>query len=148
MHLTHKDGYLLSDDKSLLDVELVHRWLSKDAYWALGRELSRVQDSINGSDSYGIYDPQQALVGFCRVVTDRATFAWLCDVYIDPGHRGHGLGTWLVDQVRGVYAATGMRRMLLATNDAHEVYRAVGFEALAAPERWMEIEFNPPRRAD
>jgi GNAT superfamily N-acetyltransferase len=147
MHLTHEDGYLLSDDKDRLDVERVHRWLSKDAYWALGRELSRVQDSIAGSDSYGLYDTEHVQVGFCRVVTDQATFAWLCDVYIDPEHRGRGLGTWLVDQVREVYAATGMRRMLLATSDAHEVYRSVGFEPLSEPTRWMEIEFNPPRPA-
>lgn len=147
MHLMHKDGYLLSDDKDRLDVERVHRWLSKDAYWALGRELSRVQDSIAGSDSYGLYDAEHVQVGFCRVVTDQATFAWLCDVYIDPEHRGRGLGTWLVDQVREVYAATGMRRMILATSDAHEVYSSVGFAPLSEPTRWMEIEFNPPRPA-
>jgi GNAT superfamily N-acetyltransferase len=145
MLLTREDGCVLSDDKALLDVERVYEWLSKDAYWALGRDLPRVRASIEGSDAYGIYDADQVLVGFCRVVTDGATFSWLCDVYIDPEQRGRGLGTWMVDEVRAVYAATGMRRMLLATNDAHEVYRKVGFEPLAAPERWMEIEFNPPQ---
>jgi GNAT superfamily N-acetyltransferase len=147
MLLIREGGYLLTDDKDRLDVERVHRWLSEDAYWALGRELSRVRASIAGSDSYGIYDVDQMQVGFCRVVTDWATFGWLCDVYIDPNHRGRGLGTWMVENVRAVYAATGMRRLLLATNDAHEVYRQVGFELLAEPSRWMEIEFNPPRSA-
>jgi GNAT superfamily N-acetyltransferase len=147
MLLIREGGYLLTDDKDRLDVERVHRWLSEDAYWALGRELSRVRASIAGSDSYGIYDVDQVQVGFCRVVTDWATFGWLCDVYIDPNHRGRGLGTWMVENVRAVYAATGMRRLLLATNDAHEVYRQVGFELLAEPSRWMEIEFNPPRSA-
>jgi GNAT superfamily N-acetyltransferase len=147
MLLTREDGYLLTDDKARLNVERVHEWLSKDAYWALGRELARVQDSIAGSDAYGIYDAQQAQVGFCRMVTDWATFGWLCDVYIDPEHRGRGLGTWMVDNVRAVYAATGMRRLLLATSDAHEVYRKVGFEPLAEPSRWMELEFNPPHPA-
>ncbi|HEV2637094.1 MAG TPA: GNAT family N-acetyltransferase [Actinocrinis sp.] len=144
MLLTREDGYLLSDGKERVDVERVHAWLSKDAYWALGRELSRMQDAISGSDVYGIYDADQTQVGFCRVVTDRATFAWLCDVYIDPDHRGRGLGSWMVGQVREVYAATGMRRMLLATHDAHEVYRQFGFRELAVPGRWMEAEFNPP----
>jgi GNAT superfamily N-acetyltransferase len=147
MLLIREGGYLFTDDKDRLDVERVHRWLSEDAYWALGRELSRVRASIAGSDSYGIYDVDQVQVGFCRVVTDWATFGWLCDVYIDPNHRGRGLGTWMVENVRAVYAATGMRRLLLATNDAHEVYRQVGFELLAEPSRWMEIEFNPPRSA-
>ena len=145
MLLTREDGYVLSDDKDRLDVERVHEWLSKDAYWALGRELSRMRDAVKGSDSYGVYDADQVLVGFCRVVTDGATFGWLCDVYIDPERRGLGLGSWMVDKVCEVYAATGMRRMVLATNDAHEVYRKVGFEPLAVPSRWMEVEFNPPR---
>jgi GNAT superfamily N-acetyltransferase len=142
MLLTHDDGYLLTDDRDRLDVERVHRWLSEDAYWALGCELSRVRASIAGSDCYGIYDAALTQVGFCRVVTDQATFGWLCDVYLDPDHRGRGLGTWMVGQVCGVYAATGMRRLLLATSDAHEVYRKVGFAPLAEPSRWMEIEFK------
>lgn len=146
MLLTREDGYVLTDEKERLNVERVHEWLSQDAYWALGRELSRVQDSIAGSDAYGIYDAEGTQAGFCRMVTDGATFGWLCDVYIDPEHRGRGLGTWMVDNVRAIYAETGMRRLLLATNDAHEVYRKVGFEPLAAPERWMELEFNPPRK--
>lgn len=147
MLLTREDGYLLTDDRDRLDVTRVHRWLSEDAYWALGCELSRVRASIVGSDCYGIYDAAQAQVGFCRAVTDQATFGWLCDVYIDPDHRGLGLGTWMVAQVSAVYAATGMRRLLLATTDAHEVYRKVGFGPLAEPSRWMEIEFNVPRSA-
>ena len=147
MLLTREDGYLLDDDKDRLDVERVHGWLSKDAYWALGRELSRVEASIAASDDYGIYDTEREQVGFCRVVTDRSTFAYLCDVYIDPDHRGRGLGKWLVSNIRDVYADTGMRRFILATADAHEVYRAVGFTPLSNPDRWMEIEFNPPRAA-
>ena len=145
MLLTREDGYLLDDDKDRLDVERIHGWLSKDAYWALGRERWRVEASIAGSDSYGVYNAERELVGFCRVVTDWATFGWLCDVYIDPDYRGRGLGTWMVRNVTAVYASTGMRRMLLATSDAHGVYREVGFETLSEPSRWMEIEFNPPR---
>ena len=86
-------------------------------------------------------------VGCPRMVTDHATFGWLCDVYLDPDHRGRGLGTWMVDEVCAVYATSGMRRLLVATSDAHEVYRRVGFGPLAEPSRWMEIGFNTPRLA-
>ena len=147
MLLTREDGYLLDDDKDRLDVTRVHGWLSKDAYWALGRELSRVELSIAASDAYGIYDAERKQVGFCRVVTDQSTFAYLCDVYIDPDHRGRGLGKWLVQNVRDVYADAGLRRFVLATSDAHEVYRAVGFTPLSKPDHWMELVFNSPRAA-
>jgi GNAT superfamily N-acetyltransferase len=145
MLLTRDDGYLLTDGKARLDVELIHRWLSEDAYWALGIEFSRVQASIAASDCYGIHDPDQALVGITRVVTDGVTFGWLTDVYITPDHRGRGLGSWMVDQIRQVYAATGMRRLVLVTSDAHGVCQKAGFEPLAAPSRWMEAVFVPLR---
>ncbi|MEV7556836.1 GNAT family N-acetyltransferase [Streptomyces sp. NPDC089795] len=132
------DGYEISTDAARLDVGLVHRWLSEDAYWALGRSRQKQEDAIAGSLNFGLYDQASgAQLAYARVVTDRATFAWLCDVYVDPGARGKGLGGALVDAVRAHLEPYGLRRVLLATADAHGVYARYGFEPLATPEKWM-----------
>jgi GNAT superfamily N-acetyltransferase len=132
-----RDSYLLSTDKSRLDVQLIHSFLSKESYWAQGRSLEVVQKSIENSICFGVYDGRQQ-VGFARVVTDCATFAWLCDVFILPSHRGLSLGKWLIDNVVSHPELAGLRLMILATRDAHELYRQYGgFEVLDAPERWM-----------
>ena len=88
---------------------------------------------------------QQA--AFARVVTDRATFAWICDVFVDEHHRGQGLGTWLVKSMVEDLAADGVPRVLLATRDAHEVHRRCGFTAMKGADRWMEIDLRPARAA-
>jgi GNAT superfamily N-acetyltransferase len=111
-----------------------------DAYWALGRSLETVTASVANSECYGVYAPDGSQVGIARVVTDGATFAWLCDVYIDRGSRGLGLGTWLATSIAADVQARGVRRLVLATADAHEVYRKAGFTELVKPERWMEID--------
>ncbi|MER7826016.1 GNAT family N-acetyltransferase [Streptomyces sp. NPDC096097] len=132
------DGYEISTDAARLDVGLVHRWLSEDAYWALGRSRWKQEDAIAGSVNFGLYDQASgAQLAYARVVTDRATFAWLCDVYVDPGARGKGLGGALVDAVCAHLEPYGLRRVLLATADAHGVYARYGFEPLATPEKWM-----------
>jgi GNAT superfamily N-acetyltransferase len=141
MRLDRTDGYFMSDDKALLNVERVFTWLSTDAYWALGRPRRMVEDSIAASDSYGVYAPDGEQVAFSRVVTDRATFGWVCDVYVDPAHRGRGIGTWMVANLRDAYAAFRIRRLLLATNDAHGVYASVGFKPLPKPDQWMELAY-------
>lgn len=131
------DGYWVSDDPSLVDVGRVHRWLSTESYWAEGRSYDVVARSLRESLTIGLYQPDGGQVGVCRWVTDYATFAWLCDVFVDAALRGTGLGTFLV----GTAAAhPGVRnlRLVLGTRDAHELYRRFGFEPLAAPERWME----------
>jgi len=135
---TH-ESYELSDDKDRLEVAKVADWLATDAYWAIGRPRATVQASIAGSDAYGVYAADGEQVAFCRVVTDRATFGWLCDVYVDRAHRGSGIARWMVAAVRDEYAAIGVRRLLLATGDAHGVYAAVGFVPLVKPEMWMEL---------
>jgi GNAT superfamily N-acetyltransferase len=144
MHLKRDDGYELSDDKARLDVDRVSEWLSTDAYWALGRPRGKTEASIAASDAYGIYAPDGSQAAFARMVTDRETFAWLCDVYVARPHRGVGLGKWLVAALRDEYQVMGIRRILLATNDAHGVYATAGFTPLAAPERWMELSFERP----
>ena len=127
----------ISDDPGRLDVDRVHRWLSESAYWALGRPRDVVERSIAGSLNLGAYVDGE-LVGYARVVTDRATFAWLCDVYVDESVRGGGVGKALVGAVVGHPDLQGLKRFLLATADAHGLYAGFGFEPIAAPERWME----------
>jgi len=140
-------GYELSTDPARLDLDLVHHWLSMDAYWALGRDRDTVARAAGASVNFGVYrqaDGQQ--VAYARAVTDSATFAWLCDVYVEPAERGGGLGTWLVGAARDALAAAGVRRVLLATKDAHGLYAKVGFAPLAEPGRWMEHRPGPPPR--
>ncbi|MEV7228966.1 GNAT family N-acetyltransferase [Polymorphospora sp. NPDC051019] len=139
--ITRGDGYELSDDPRRIDIDRVHRWLSTESYWAKGRSRALVARSIMGSTVFAAYRTTDgAQVAFARVVTDGATFAWLCDVFVDRAERGHGLGTWLVSTARDELAARGVRRILLATADAHGVYAKLGFEALAEPARWMQLD--------
>ncbi len=134
----HQRGnHVVSTDKTRLDVALIHDYLSHTAYWALGRPLNIVQRSIEHSLCFGVYEGEQQ-VGFARVVTDYATFAWLCDVFVLESHRRQGLGKWLVECVVAHPELRGLRAFLLATRDAHELYRRYGgFEAIAVPEKLM-----------
>ena len=129
--------YLISTDKERLDVEFIHQFLSNSAYWAQGRPLETVQRSIEGSLNFGVYTGARQ-VGFARVVTDRATFAWLCDLFVTEGHRGRGLGKWLVECIVAHPDLQTLRIFLLATRDAHELYRRYGgFQEIPVPERLM-----------
>ena len=134
----HQRGnYVISTDRSGLDVDLIHDFLSRSSYWAEGRSLDTVQKSLAHSLSFGMYRGAEQ-VGYARVVTDYATFAWLCDVFILESHRGQGLGKWLVESVAAHPELQGPGIFLLATRDAHELYRRYGgFEALEIPGRWM-----------
>lgn len=130
------DGYRIRADG--IDPDLVHHWLSTDSYWAAGRSHERVTASLTNSLVYGVFNPAGLQVGVARAVTDHATFAWICDVYVDRAHRGRGLGTWLVGELTRGLLDSGVPRLLLATLDAHAVYAKSGFVPLGAPERWME----------
>ncbi|MCY0922423.1 GNAT family N-acetyltransferase [Streptomyces sp. H27-G5] len=133
-------GFEISTDPARLDAALIHRWLSEDSYWALGRSREKQDAAIAGSLNFGVYDSaSDAQLGYAPVVTDRATFGWLCDVYIAPDARGKGLGTALAAAVRDHLEPYGLRRILLATADAHEVYAKVGFAPLDHPEKWMAL---------
>ncbi|MGA5261582.1 GNAT family N-acetyltransferase [Streptomyces griseoincarnatus] len=137
------EGYAISTDPARTDAATVHRWLSTDAYWALGRARETQDKAIAGSLNFGVYDTVTgAQVAYARVVTDRATFAWLCDVYVDPAVRGKGLGTALVTAVRDEVRGYGVRRVLLATHDAHDVYAPIGFRPLERPDQWMALIFE------
>jgi len=126
----------VSTDDALLDVERIHRWLSEDAYWARGRSLATVERSLRHSVNLGAYEDGE-LVGFLRLVTDRATFAWVCDVYVDPAARGLGVGKLLVAEADRLLASYGVRRAMLATVDAHGLYTPHGFAPLADVELYM-----------
>ena len=134
---TSRGDYLISTDKDRLDVHFIHDYLSNKAYWALGRSLDVVRRSIDHSLNFGIYKGAQQ-IGFARVVTDFATFAWLADVFVIEEHRSNGLGGWLIEVIVNHPDLQGLRRWVLATRDAHELYRRFGFRELDAPQIWME----------
>ncbi|MFE6187602.1 GNAT family N-acetyltransferase [Streptomyces sp. NPDC056465] len=134
-------SYEISDDPTRIDPARVHRWLSTDAYWALGRTREMQDRAMAGSLNFGAYDVASGeQAAYARVVTDRASFAWICDVYVDRAARGHGLGTRLVTTVRDVLSPLGVRRFLLATRDAHGVYAKLGFTPLPDPDMWMALQ--------
>jgi GNAT superfamily N-acetyltransferase len=134
---TH-DKYTLSTDKARLDTVAIHDYLSNHSYWAKGRTQESVIRSIDHSLCFGLYDSREQ-IGFARVITDYSTFAYLADVYILPGHREKGLAQWMVECILGHPQLQGLRRVMLATRDAHTLYEKFGFKPLSKPERWMEI---------
>jgi len=136
-HTWRRDEFEISDDRSRLDLNVIHHFLSKESYWASGRALETVERSIVNSLPFGIYK-DGALVGFARVLTDFATFAWIADVFVLNEYRGRGLSKWLMEVIMEHPDLQGFRRWVLATKDAHELYRKFGFNELKRPERWME----------
>jgi len=127
----------ISDDPARIDLDVVHGFLDT-SYWAAGIPRATVERALANSLNFGLYE-NGAQIGLARFITDRATFAWLADVFVLPPHRGQGLATWLVGTALTHPAFTGMRRMLLATRDQHKLYARLGFVPLARPERLMEI---------
>lgn len=133
-----------------MDLDAIHAYLSS-SYWAQGIPRRIVANAMRGSLCFGLFDDDQQ-VGFARVVTDRATFAYLCDVYVLENHRGRGLATWLMEAVVNHPDLQGLRRFALATRDAHGLYEKFGFAPLARPEIFMEINrpeiylHEPPSR--
>ena len=138
MHHTWTKGeFEISTDPARLDLNTVHGFLTA-SYWARGIPRETVERSIENSLSFGIYHGARQ-VGFARVVTDRATYAYLADVFVLPDYRGRGLSKWMMECILAHPDLQGLRRWMLVTQDAHELYRNYGFVPLKAPERWMEI---------
>jgi len=132
-----RDEYQISTDRARLDLIMIHEYLSRETYWAKGRSFEVVQRSIDNSFPFGIYKHNRQ-VGFARVVTDYATFAWIADVFVLPEDRGQGLSKWLMEIILDHPQLQGFRRWVLATKDAHSLYARFGFIPLHKPERWME----------
>lgn len=131
------DGYWASDDPAQIDVDFVHGWISRESYWAAGRSREVMARSIERSLVLGLFTSEGQQVGFARFVTDRATFAWLCDVFVAAGHRGSGAGSFLVGMAVNHPDVAGIRQLLMA-NPGRSLYRRHGFGDLLQPERWME----------
>ncbi|MFN7732392.1 MAG: GNAT family N-acetyltransferase [Pirellula sp.] len=131
------DAILISCDPTRLDVLAIHQTLS-NCYWSPGLPLAVLQKAIAGSLCFGAYHGSQQ-VGFARVVTDRATFAYLCDVYVLEAYRGQGIGRQLMEHVVAHPDLQGLRRFVLVTRDAHGLYARFGFTPLAKPQGFMEI---------
>jgi len=134
--------FSVSTEKERLDRETIHAFLT-ESYWARGVPREIVDRSIENSLFFGLYDGER-LVGFARVITDRATFGYLADVFVVESHRGRGLATWFMETVMSHPDLRDIRRWMLVTRDAHGLYRKVGFTDLSAPERIMEkVLANP-----
>ena len=129
--------YEISTERARLDLGAVHRWLEQSSYWAAGIPLPTLRRAIQNSLPFGLYH-EGTLVGFARVVTDYATFAYVGDVFVLEEHRGKGLSKWLMDVISADPRLDGFRRWMLATRDAHGLYAQSGFVPLSQASRWME----------
>jgi len=139
-----KNGFIISTEKEKLDIDLIHLFLTR-TYWAEGISKEIIRRSIEGSLCFGVYEnDKQAVtagrqVGFARMITDKATFAYLADVFIIEEYRGRGLSKWLMEVIMSYPDLRGLRRMILATKDAHGLYKQFGFTPLINVDRWMHI---------
>lgn len=133
-----QQSYYVSDDKNLLSLTTIHQYLAQ-SYWAKNIPMSTLQTAINHSLTFGVYTSLNEQVGFARVITDQATFAYLADVFILEQHRGQGLSKKLLDYITSTPSLQGLRRMVLVTADAHELYKKYNFKALNNPDGFMEI---------
>lgn len=134
------NDYIINSDKEKLQIDIIHGLL-RNTYWCKDIPKSLVQKAMDHSLCYGIYH-KNTQVGFARVITDEATFAYLCDVIIDENHRGNGLSKKLMEFIMRDSRLQGLRRFCLGTKDAHGLYEKFGFKAPANPKTWMEIKDN------
>ena len=132
-----KNGFTITTEKEKLDIDLIHSFLNR-TYWAEGISKETIRRSIEGSLCFGVYENDKQ-VGFARMITDRATFAYLADVFIIEEFRGRGLSKWLMEVIMSHPDLQRLRRMILATKDAHGLYEKFGFTPLINVERWMHI---------
>ena len=132
-----KDGFTISTDKEKLDIDVIHSFLNR-TYWAEGISKEIIRRSIEGSLCFGVFENDKQ-IGFARMITDKATFAYLADVFIIEEYRGRGLSKWLMEVIMSHPDLQGLRRMVLVTKDAHGLYKQFGFTPLINVERWMQI---------
>jgi len=137
---THRDNFTISTDPSQLDIDIICDFLTR-AYWANTRPRERTERALQNSLVFGVYDGDKQ-IGLARVVSDYSVFAYLCDVFIHEDYRAHGLGKWLIQTVMEHADVKDVRRWVLVTNDAHELYKQFGFTSIEDPEHWMQ-SFKP-----
>ncbi len=135
--ISKRDNFEIDDERARLDVDAIHDFLSNESYWAGNRSREQTETAIANSICFGVYDCQLQ-IGFARVVSDKATFAYLGDVYILDEYRGQGLSKWLMQVIVDHPELQGLRRWVLATKDAHGLYEKYGFHEFVHPDRWME----------
>ena len=138
-----EENYFISTDKSKLDVEMIQDFLTNRSYWAKGRPVETIRKSIEHSLCFGLYNREGKQLGFGRVVTDFAVFAWILDVFILEEYRGKGLGKMLMEYIMVHPELQGLKRLGLGTHDAHGLYEKFGFKPLEKPETWMEKVNRP-----
>jgi GNAT superfamily N-acetyltransferase len=134
----HKKGFKISTDQSLLDFEIIYSFLDTGSYWAKGIPVATLRKALSNSLCFGVYKEHKQ-VGLARVITDKATFAYLCDVFVLDDYRGEGLSKWLIQTIYEHPDLKGLRRWSLATADAHGLYQQFGFTPIKNADRWMEI---------
>lgn len=137
------DKFFISTDKSKLDIETIKDFLNNRSYWAKGRSIETIKKSIDNSLCFGVYTNEERLIGFARVVSDYAVYAWIMDVFIIEEYRRKGLGKLLMKTIMNYSDLQGLQRWGLATDDAHGLYKKFGFKPLSKPELMMEITNKP-----
>ena len=137
-------GYVISTDPARVDLDVVAGYLGGESYWARGRPARVVASSIEHSTPFGVYAADGSQAGFARLVSDLSTFGWVCDVFVMEDHRGRGLSKALMDAVIGFADERGIGHLILATDDAHELYRRYSFAELSEPGKWMR-RLHPDR---
>lgn len=133
-----RDKFEISTDRSRLQIDVIQRFLSEESYWAQNRTFEQTRTAIENSVCFGVYDADKQ-IGFARVISDFATFAYIGDVFVLSEYRGQGISKWLMETMLGHPDLQGLRRWILATKDAHGLYSQYGFHGLKFPERWMEL---------
>jgi GNAT superfamily N-acetyltransferase len=136
--ITTLGEFTINTDKTKMDIPVIHRYITQ-SYWAEGIPFETVAKAVEGSLCFGVFHGDKQ-IGVARVITDAATFAYLCDVFIDESYRGRGLGKWLMETILRHESLQGLRRIALTTKDAHGLYSQYGFTPLPIPERWMMIQ--------
>lgn len=134
----YKDDYCISTDKTKLDLDAIHAFLSTKAYWSINIPKEKVERAIRNSLCFGVYYHQKQ-IGFGRVISDYTNIAYLGDVYIEEAYRGKGISKWLIETIMGHPDLQGLRRWILLTADAHSLYSRFGWKEIADPTKWMEL---------
>lgn len=130
-------GYRVSSFREEMDFDVIHSYIS-NTYWAEGIPIETFKKALDNSLCFGVFSSEGKQVGFARMITDQATFAYLADVFVDEAHRGKGLSKWLMQEVHDHPSLQGLRRILLATRDAHSLYQQFGYTSLSSPATFMQ----------